>query len=219
MSDFSPPPPLAEMRVRYAPGPLLESELDADPLRQARRWLDEAAAAGLPEPNAMVLATADTTGRPSARHVLLKQIDERGFTFFTNHGSRKGAALSANPRASLCFPWFPMARQLIVEGPVERVGGEVADAYWVSRPRESQLGAWASRQSHPIPDRGSLQAALEQVRQRFADVPVPRPDFWGGYRVVPEELELWQGQPARLHDRLRYRRGPGTGWTLHRLQP
>lgn len=207
------------MRVRYQPGPLRSTDLLPDPLAQIARWVDDAAAAGLPEPNAVVLATVSAQGRPVARHVLLKEVDQRGLVFYTNHGSRKAQHLRDVPRASMCFPWFPMSRQLLVEGDVEAVADAVADAYWVSRPRESQLGAWASRQSEPIADRETLHRQLAAVAARFEGQPVPRPPFWGGYRLVPVEVECWQGQPGRLHDRLRYRRGPLGAWEVVRLQP
>ncbi len=211
-------PDLAAMRVRYVPGPLHEADVTAEPAEQFRRWLADAVTAGLPEPNAMVLATSTVQGRASTRVVLLKELDDRGFVFYTNTGSRKAAEIEANPRASLCFPWFPMARQVLVEGPVEPVARDVAHAYWATRPRESQLGAWASAQSEPIDSREALAARLTQVSERFGDGPVPLPQRWGGYRVVPEVVEFWQGQPGRLHDRLRYRLAAGA-WTLDRLQP
>ena len=211
-------PDLAAMRVRYVPGPLHEADVSADPAEQFHRWLADAVTAGLPEPNAMVLATSTAAGRPSSRTVLLKELDERGFVFYTNTGSRKAGEIADNPRASLCFPWFPMARQVLVEGSVEPVAREVAAAYWATRPRESQLGAWASKQSEPIESREALAARLVEVTERFGEDPIPLPSGWGGYRVVPEVLEFWQGQPGRLHDRLRYRRSPDR-WALDRLQP
>jgi pyridoxamine 5'-phosphate oxidase len=205
------------MRVPYAPTPLDERDLLPDPLAQVVRWLAEAAAAGLPEPNAMVLATVGADG-PHARHVLLKEVDATGLVFYTNLGSRKAADLAGSPQAACCFPWFPMARQLHVEGRVEAVDEDVASAYWATRPRESQLGGWASEQSRPIADRAALEAQLAAVTERFADGPVPKPPFWGGLRVVPSAVELWQGGPGRLHDRLRYTQEDGR-WTVVRLQP
>lgn len=210
---------LADMRVRYVPGPLTEADVAPSPFDEFDRWLHEASAAGLPEPNAMVLATIDPDGRPSSRHVLLKELDSTGFVFYTNLGSRKAAALAARPVASLCFPWFAMSRQVVVGGAVERVERAAAAAYWALRPRESQLGAWASEQSRPIASREELHERLAAVAERFRpDEPVPLPDFWGGFRVVPDTVELWQGQPGRLHDRLLYSRA-GSGWSLMRLQP
>lgn len=209
---------LAGMRVRYTPGPLHEHEAAASPFVQFRDWLAAAVAAGLVEPNAFVLATVGDA-QPSSRLVLLKELDERGFVFYTNTGSRKAREMAANPSVSACFPWFPMARQVVVEGRAERIAPEVAEAYWRTRPRESQLGAWASDQSRPVADREALHARLAQVQERFADVEeVPLPAGWGGYRIVPDEVEFWQGQPGRLHDRLRYRRS-ADGWVRQRLQP
>ncbi len=226
MSDFevpaassAPPPDLAAMRVRYVPGPLREADVAASPFVQFRRWLAEAAAAGLPEPNAMVVSTVDADGRPSSRHVLLKELDDTGFVFYTNLGSAKARALRANPSAALCFGWFAMSRQVCVTGHAEPVDRAVAAQYWAVRPRESQLGAWVSRQSQAVESREALRSRLAELNERFpASEPVPLPDFWGGFRVVPDTIELWQGQPARLHDRLRYARH-GDGWTLTRLQP
>jgi pyridoxamine 5'-phosphate oxidase len=215
---MDPSPDLSSMRVRYVPGPLHAHEVPADPFAAVRRWLAEAVAAGVPEPNAMVLTTATPQGRSSARTVLLKELDDRGFVFYTNLRSRKAREIEANPAVALCFPWFPMARQVVVEGVAELVDRATVEAYWVTRPRESQLGAWASEQSEPVASRDDLHAQLQQVTARFEGQHVlPVPPQWGGYRVVPEIIELWQGQPGRLHDRLRYTRQPG--WTLHRIQP
>lgn len=225
MSDFevpassSSPPDLAAMRVRYTPGPLHEADVADSPFEQFSRWLADATGAGLPEPNAMVVSTVDADGRPSSRHVLLKELDEVGFVFYTNLGSRKATALAARPAAALCFGWFAMSRQVCVVGRVETVDRATAAAYWSVRPRESQLGAWASRQSAPVQSRADLLEQLAAVTARFPpDEPVPLPDFWGGYRVVPDEVEFWQGQPGRMHDRLRYSRHD-EGWTLDRLEP
>lgn len=229
MSDFDVPartsaqpgadvPSLADMRVRYVPGPLRERDVDPSPYEQFAVWLRDATAAGLPEPNAMVLSTVDPGGRPSGRHVLLKELDGTGFVFYTNLTSRKARALGVNPVASVCFPWFAMSRQVVASGTVERVAAATAAAYWAQRPRESQLGAWASHQSRPIESREALSERLAAVTARFADGPVPLPDFWGGYRLVPDSVELWQGQPGRLHDRLLYSRR-NRGWALTRLEP
>ena len=211
---------LAQMRRAYRGASLSEGDLAAEWLTQFRRWLDEAARAGLPEPNAMVLATAGADGAPSARTVLLKEADERGLAFFTNLGSRKGRELGENPCAALVFPWHPMQRQVVIDGQVEPVAAEDADAYFASRPRGSRLGALASPQSQPINGR-------EEVERRYAELDaahpgdVPRPEGWGGLRVVPDCVEFWQGRADRLHDRLRFRRRvPGAqGWFVERLAP
>ncbi|MFI7539765.1 pyridoxamine 5'-phosphate oxidase [Actinoplanes sp. NPDC049599] len=199
-------------------GALLEADLAADWAGQFARWFAEATAAGLPEPNAMIVATADAAARPSARTVLLKGYDERGFVFFTNYTSRKGAEALANPAASLVFPWFPMQRQVLVAGAVELVDRAETEEYFATRPRGSQLGAWASPQSQVLPDRAAVEAGLAAAVERFGAGPVPAPPHWGGLRVVPETVEFWQGRSNRLHDRLRFRRDP-TGWVVERLAP
>jgi pyridoxamine 5'-phosphate oxidase len=198
---------------------LLESGMAPGWSAQFATWFSEAAAFGLPEPNAMIVASATPSGHPSARTVLLKGYDERGFVFFTNYESRKGGELSANPYASLVFPWFPMQRQVIVVGSAERVTRAETEEYFASRPRGSQLGAWASPQSSVVPDRAAVDAGLEAARQRFGDGPVPAPPHWGGWRVRPETVEFWQGRSSRLHDRLRYRRTEEDVWILERLAP
>jgi pyridoxamine 5'-phosphate oxidase len=216
----SPAPSPAGMRRDYAQHEaLLETDLAADWTAQFAVWFADAAAAGLPEPNAMVVATAGRDGRPSARTVLLKEYDPRGFVFFTNYESRKGAELAANPYASLVFPWFPVQRQVLVAGAVERVSRSETEAYFASRPRGSQLGAWASPQSRVVPDRAAVEAGLSAAVERFGDGPVPAPPHWGGFRVLPETVEFWQGRSNRLHDRLRYRRTDDRGWIVERLAP
>jgi pyridoxamine 5'-phosphate oxidase len=206
------------MRRDYpALGEFTEGDLAPDWWSQFSRWFADAVAAGLPEPNAMVLATADAEGRPSTRTVLLKLYDERGFTFFTNYGSRKGGELAANPNASLVFPWFAMHRQVIACGATSLVDRAETEAYFASRPRGAQLGAWASPQSTVIAGRQVLDEALAQVARRFPDR-VPPPPHWGGFRLAPRSVEYWQGRADRLHDRLRYR-GTETGWVVERLAP
>jgi pyridoxamine 5'-phosphate oxidase len=200
-------------------GALLEADLAADWTSQFARWFAEASAAGLPEPNAMIVATADTRARPSARTVLLKGFDERGFVFYTNYTSRKGIEAQANPAACLVFPWFAMQRQVLVDGAVEKVDRAETEAYFATRPRGSRLGAWASPQSQVVPDRAAVEAGLAKAVERFgAEGEVPAPPHWGGLRVVPETVEFWQGRSDRLHDRLRFRRLPER-WIVERLAP
>ncbi len=197
---------------------LTEHDLLPDPIALVQRWFADAQAAGLEQHDAMTLATATAEGRPSARAVLLKGIDQRGFAFFTNYESRKGRELEANPHAALMLLWIPLQRQVRVGGRVERLSAEESDAYFATRPRGSQLGAWASRQSEPLPDRAELEARWAALDVRHAGDVVPRPPHWGGYRVEPDEIEVWQGRANRLHDRFRYLRSPD-GWTHERLQP
>lgn len=210
---------VAELRRSYQLGGLAEADLAADPIAQFGRWLEAAIKAELPEPNAMVLATAGTDGQPSARTVLLKGYDEHGFTFFTNHGSRKGRELAANPRAALVFPWVELERQVIVVGDVERTTLQEAAAYFARRPRGSQLGALASAQSTVIASRAVLEERMAELAAAHPEgSAVPMPERWGGLRVRPATVEFWQGRADRLHDRLRYRR-TDTGWTIERLSP
>ncbi|AXI81361.1 pyridoxamine 5'-phosphate oxidase [Peterkaempfera bronchialis] len=210
------------MRRQYSAAGLAEHELAHDPMAQFGRWFAEAEAAGIHEPNAMVLSTADADGRPSARTVLLKGFDGRGFVFYTNYGSRKGGELAANPHAALLFPWHPIARQVIVTGSVERVGRDETAGYFRTRPHGSQLGAWASEQSRVIASRQVLEQRYAELADRYPEGEgVPVPPFWGGFRLHPEAMEFWQGRQNRLHDRLRYRADPAspTGWTVERLCP
>ncbi len=197
---------------------LLEKDLARDPFRQFERWFQEAEAAKLLEPNAMTLATCTRDGRPSARTVLLKGMDSRGFVFFTNYESRKGRELTENPHATLVFPWLALERQVIVEGTVTKVSREESEAYFHTRPQGSQLGAWVSQQSTLVADRAALEEAFRTVEKRYAGQTIPMPPYWGGYRVAPETVEFWQGRRSRLHDRLRYRRQPD-GWVIERLAP
>jgi pyridoxamine 5'-phosphate oxidase len=209
---------LADLRKEYSLAGLAEADLAREPFRQFEKWFQEAEAAKLPEPNAMLLATAGADGRPSARTVLLKGLDGRGFVFYTNYESRKGRELAANPRATLVFPWFPIERQVIIEGAVAKVAREESEAYFATRPRASQLAAWVSQQSALVPARSVLEEGYKAVERRHEGQQVPMPPHWGGWRVVPETVEFWQGRRSRLHDRLRYRRQPD-GWTVERLAP
>jgi pyridoxamine 5'-phosphate oxidase len=193
-------------------------DLLADPIAQFLAWLDAAEREGVVMPNAMALATADADGRPSVRHVLLRGIDARGFVFYTNRESRKGHDLAGNPHAAAVFLWKALDRQVTVSGPVERLDDEDSDAYFAGRPRDAQIGAWASDQSRPIDDRAALDARVVEITERFADTEVPRPPHWGGYRIVPDAIEFWQGRAHRLHDRFRYAREP-SGWRIERLSP
>ncbi len=193
-------------------------ELDTDPHRQFAAWLADASATDLAHPDAMTLATADSTGRPSARIVLLRGHDVRGFVFFTNRESAKAADLAANPRAALVFHWPPLERQVRVEGAAEPVSTEESAAYFATRPRGSQLAAWASPQSRGLPDRAELEGLYAEAERRFGGAEVPLPPFWGGYRLLPEAFEFWQGRPNRLHDRVRYELD-GSRWSRFRLSP
>jgi pyridoxamine 5'-phosphate oxidase len=208
---------LSLVREEYTRAGLSEAAAAADPIAQFNRWFDDAVAADLRHPNAMTLATVDD-GRPSARVVLLKSVDEHGFVFFTNYESRKGRELAANPSAALLFFWSELERQVRVDGTAEKVSPDESDAYFATRPYGSQIGAWASAQSAPIPSREVLEARARDLDARYEGGPVPRPDHWGGYRVAPVEIEFWQGRANRLHDRLRYRLADGV-WTRERLSP
>ena len=207
-----------DARTDYSRLSLSETDVDSDPIRQFHRWFEDATLAEIPEPNAMALATATPDGRPSARIVLLRGYNERGFTFFTNYESRKGRELEVNPRAALVFHWHDLERQVRIEGKVERVSAAESDAYFQSRPAGSRLGAWASNQSEVIPDRADLEARTRELERQYPDGLIARPDYWGGYRVVPEIIEFWQGRPSRLHDRLRYIRRDES-WVIERLSP
>lgn len=210
---------IADLRREYTQHGLSESEVAADPFVQFRAWFDHALSAQLPEPNAMTLATATPDGRPSARVVLLKGFDQRGFVFYTNYQSRKGGELDASPWAALVFFWPELERQIRIEGRVERVSPQESDDYFASRPAGSRLGAWASPQSQVIADRDVLEQRLSAFTAQYAEQAIPRPPHWGGYRVVPTAIEFWQGRPSRLHDRLRYHRSDDQRWILERLAP
>ena len=216
MQRVTRPRPLADLRRDYARAGLAEHELAPTWLEQFSRWFAEAA--GLAEPNAVVLATASPEGVPSARTVLLKAYDERGLVLFTNLTSRKAREALTNPCATLLFPWVELERQVTVEGAVEQVSRAETEDYFRSRPRASQIGAWASHQSAVLRSREELDARRRRLEERFAGREVPVPGFWGGLRVVPTSVEFWQGRPSRLHDRLRYRQAEG-GWVVERLAP
>src|SRR3954447_611750 len=210
---------LLRLRHSYRRGSLEEADLAPDWLAQLKGWLDDAVGAGILEPNAMVLATATADGRPSARSVLLRALDERGLAFYTNRQSQKGRELDANPRASAVFPWIAMGRQVTVSGTIERLSDEESDAYFATRPRGHQVGAAASPQSEVVPDRATLDDAVRAVEARYPEgTDIPRPAHWGGFRLQPEMVEFWEGREDRLHDRLRYQRTPD-GWAVVRLAP
>jgi pyridoxamine 5'-phosphate oxidase len=209
---------VSDVRREYGLAGLSEEDLAADPIAQLRLWLDQAREVYPEEFTSMTLATVDREGRPSARVVLLKGLDERGLVFYTNYDSRKGRELAENPRAALVFYWAALDRQVRIEGTVERTSREESAAYFISRPLGSRLGAWASPQSRPIAGRGELARRLREAEERFGEE-VPLPESWGGYRVCPETVEFWQGRPSRLHDRLCYSLQPGGGWKIERLAP
>lgn len=197
---------------------LRRDDLPADPFKLWREWLADAEAAGLVEPNAMVLATVDRSGVPSVRTVLCKEAADGGFVFYTNYESRKGVAIDGNPRVALLFPWHSLSRQVIVDGTAAPLPAGLSDEYFASRPRGAQLSALASAQSRPIDSRAQLEQRVAELADRYADQPVPRPAHWGGYQVRPDRIEFWHGRPDRLHDRLRYVRAEDR-WTVERLQP
>lgn len=209
---------IADLREDYRYQALLESDVSADPFQQFQLWFDQAVAAELPEPNAMTLATVTTEGRPAARMVLLKGCGPEGFVLYTNYHSRKGQELTQTPYAALVFWWAELERQVRVEGAIRKISDAETDAYFYSRPRGSQIGAWASEQSEVICDRNTLETRLHELEQQYQDCPIPRPPHWGGYRLTPNLIEFWQGRPNRLHDRLCYRL-TDQQWKIERLSP
>ena len=198
---------------------LAEEELDADPILQFQRWFEQTIAQDIPEPNAMSLATVDGDGQPYLRTVLLKLYDRQGFVFFTNYESRKSHQIGANPRVALLFPWVALARQVHIVGSARRIPAAESLKYFATRARGSQIGAWASPQSRVITSRSLLEQKVAEMQRRFAEGEIPLPDFWGGYRVEPTQIEFWQGRSSRLHDRFRYRRGADGEWVVERLAP
>jgi pyridoxamine 5'-phosphate oxidase len=217
MSDL---PKLAALRQEYTLHGLRRSEVDSDPVVQFGRWFDEARGLITNDPNAMTVATATLDGRPSVRTILLKDFNERGFTFFTNYESRKGRELAANPRAALLFHWKELERQIVIEGSVTTVPRELSVAYFHARPRGSQLGAAISQQSHPVLSRGSLERSLSEAEELYGpDKEIPTPEHWGGYLVTPDRFEFWQGRVNRLHDRIEYLREASGSWKTRRLSP
>jgi pyridoxamine 5'-phosphate oxidase len=208
---------VADLRQEYMRAGLSEADAQRDPIRQFELWFEDALRARLPLPNAMTLATVDGSGAPSARVVLLKGVDQGGFVFYTNYASRKARELAARGSACLVFMWSELERQVRIEGGVGRVSGQESDAYFASRPLGARLSAWASAQSERVASREVLETAMAKARQRYGDSP-PRPPHWGGYRVLPQAIEFWQGRADRLHDRLLYRNN-ATGWTIERLAP
>lgn len=210
---------VADLRKDYHLEGLREADTNPNPFQQFQTWFDQVLAAGLPEPNAMTLATATKDGKPSARVVLLKGFDERGFVFYTNYQSQKGQELADNPQAALVFWWAELERQIRIEGQVEKVSAQESEEYFHSRPFNSQIGAWASEQSQVIDNREVLEIRWQELKTKYENQEVSRPPHWGGFRLIPTSIEFWQGRPSRLHDRLRYRLINNSSWVLERLSP
>jgi pyridoxamine 5'-phosphate oxidase len=210
---------LQELRRNYASRSLDLPDLNASPFAQFDLWMREAIETQVLEPNAMSLATADASGRPNLRTVLLKGFDERGFIFYTNYESAKARDIAANARVALMFPWLPLERQVVVTGTAEKISATESLKYFLSRPRDSQIGAWASRQSSVITTRALLEQKFAEMKAKFAQGEIPLPTNWGGFRVTPATFEFWQGRPNRLHDRFMYRKQPDEKWTIERLMP
>ncbi len=210
---------ITDLRKEYTLNGLTENAVDRNPLVQFRHWFDAAFESGLPEPNAMHISTVGEDNRPHSRIVLLKELDQSGFVFYTNYHSRKGRDLTIHPFASLTFFWVDLERQVRVEGRVEKVSAQKSDDYFAIRPRASQIGAWVSHQSERLPTREILEEKQNEYEKQFADQPVSRPPHWGGYRLVPDRIEFWQGRPSRLHDRIEYALDASGGWTIGRLSP
>lgn len=210
---------LADIRREYGQGELTRKDLNADPILQFDSWFKQAQQSDIKDPSAMSLATADASGEVSIRTVLLKIYDQQGFVFFTNYESVKARQISENPKVALLFPWLNLDRQVKIRGIAHRISTQESIKYFLTRPRGSQLGAWVSQQSSVISSRAFLLAKLNEIKQRFADGDITLPEFWGGYRIVPESIEFWQGQPDRLHDRFRYQRQSDNSWEIERLAP
>ncbi len=209
---------IAELRREYSQQALAKSEVCENPIDQFTEWFEQAFAADLLDVNAMTLSTATKQGRPSSRIVLLKGVDEAGFQFYTNYGSRKGKELSENPHAALCFYWAPLERQVRIEGEVEKVSRSTSENYFQQRPRESKLGAWASKQSNKVGSREELEKRFKEIKQRFEDQEIPLPNFWGGFLLRPQRIEFWQGRKSRMHDRICYEKLDDE-WIIFRLAP
>ena len=210
---------VADLRKDYTLQELNETEVDPNPVIQFQKWFDQVCSVDIPEPNAMTVATVSSEGKPSARMVLLKDYDGRGFVFYTNYNSRKGQELIANPYAALVFWWAQLERQVRITGSVEKISAQESDEYFHSRPFNSRLGAWTSNQSEIVSSRQTLEQRLQQLQAKYKDLEVPRPPHWGGFRVIPVEIEFWQGRSSRLHDRLLYSKNSDSTWGIERLSP